>query len=223
MSSIDGEPTYELFEEIPLDVAGIRPGTNLLVAGPPMTGKHELAYDVLAAGNRRGQGSLVATTESSASSVAESFAQTVGDPDGRLAIVDAHGNQARASAPDDETIRFASSPSDLTGISIGVTECLSAFEKRGITDLRLAFRSVSTLLSYLDAESVFRFLHVFTSHVERAGILGVFTLHETAHDERTVGMIKAAFDGLLEVREDDGTRQVRATGLAAGPTDWVTF
>ena len=223
MSSIDSERTYELFEEVPLDVPGVRPGTNLLVAGPPMSGKRELVFDVLAAGSQRGQGSLVATTESSASSVAESFGQTVGDPGDRLAIVDAHGNQARSSTTE-ETIRVASSPSDLTGISIAVTECLSTFEKRGVTDTRLAFRSVSTLLSYLDPETVFRFLHVFTSHVERADILGVFTLHETAHDERTVGMIKAAFDGMLEVREtDSGERQVRASGLASGTTDWIEF
>lgn len=223
MSSTNSGRTYEVFEEVPLDVPAITPGTNLLVAGPPMTGKRELAFDVLAAGTRRGQGALVATTESSASSVADSFGRLVGDVDDRLAIVDAHGNQARSSAPDDRIVTYASSPSDLTGISIAVTECLNAFENRGVTDLRLSFRSVSTLLSYLDAEDVFRFLHVFTAHVERAGILGVFTLNETAHDDRTIGMIKAAFDGMFQVRETDGSRQVRATGLAGGPTDWADF
>lgn len=223
MSSTDRQHTYEVFAEGPLDLPAVAPGTSLLVAGPPMTGKRELAYDVLAAGTRRGQGALVATTESSASSVVESFDRLVGDADGRLAVVDAHGTQSRSSPPESVIVQRASSPSDLTGISIGVTECLDAFEKRGVTDLRLSFRSVSTLLSYLDAEAVFRFLHVFTAHVERAGVLGVFTLNESAHDERTIGMIKAVFDGMLEVRESDGDRQVRATGLAGGPTDWTGF
>ena len=134
-----------------------------------------------------------------ASSVAESFGRLVGDAD-RLAIVDAHGTQARSSPPESGVVEHASSPSDLTGISIGVTECLNALERQSVTDLRLSFRSVSTLLSYLDAESVFRFLHVFTAHVERAGVLGVFTLNESAHHDRTIGMIKAVFDGILQVR-----------------------
>lgn len=224
VSSTDGNRTYEVFDAVPLQLDAIATGTSLLIAGPPMTGKAELAFDVLAAGVRRDQGALVATTETSATSAAESFHRAVGDAGDRLAIVDAHGNEARSPAPEGRIVEYASSPSDLTGISIAVTECLRAFEERGVTDLRLSFRSISTLLCYLDAEAVFRFLHVFTSHIERAGVLGVFTLNEAAHDDRTVGMIQAIFDGMLQVRETDaGDRQVRAVGLADGPTDWTDF
>lgn len=224
VSSTDGNRPYEVFDAVPLQLDAVAAGTSLLIAGPPMTGKADLAFDVLAAGVRRDQGALVATTETSATSAAESFHRVVGDPSDRLAIVDAHGNETRSSAPEGWVVEYASSPSDLTGISIAVTECLRAFEERGVTDLRLSFRSISTLLYYLDAEDVFRFLHVFTSHIERADILGVFTLNETAHDERTIGMIQTVFDGMLQVRETDaGDRQVRAVGLAGGPTDWIDF
>lgn len=222
MTATASDRGYELFEDAPLGIGSVPPGTCLLIAGPPMTGKEQLAYDVLATGARHDEGVLVATTEASAATVVERLRGTVSED--RLAIVDARGNQRRADAPGEVTVEYASSPSDLTGISIAVTECLAALDRRGVPALRLSFSSVSTLLSYLGPEDVFRFLHVFTAHVERAGVLGVFTCNETAHDDRTLGMVKAAFDGMLQTRETDaGDCQVRAVGLPASSSGWIDF
>jgi len=58
------------------------------------------------------------------------------------------------------------------------------------------------------------------SRLDAAGYVGVFTIDSGAHDDQTLQVIKQAFDGLVEVREDDGTRQARVLGLSSNPSDW---
>ncbi len=58
---------YELGDGLPAEP--IAPGTNVLIAGPPMTGKRNLAYDVLANGVAGGEGTIVVTTKDSADKV----------------------------------------------------------------------------------------------------------------------------------------------------------
>jgi len=47
----------------------VEPGTNLLLTGPPLTGKRSLMMDVLAAGTERGDGAIVVTTKDGAERV----------------------------------------------------------------------------------------------------------------------------------------------------------
>lgn len=48
----------------------------------------------------------------------------------------------------------------------------------------------------------------------------MFTLDEGAHDRQTVNIIASEFDGIVEVRTEDG-RQVRGRGFGDGSSDWV--
>jgi rhamnogalacturonyl hydrolase YesR len=68
---------------------------------------------------------------------------------------------------------------------------------------------------------VFKFCHVLSARLDSAGFLGLFTIDSGAHDERTMQVVKQAFDGLVEVREEGGTRQARVRGLEPEPSAWV--
>jgi hypothetical protein len=95
----------------------VSPGTNLLVTGPPMTGKRDLAYDVLRTGCRDGEGGIVVTTKDSARKVRQAFEdETAVDA---LGVVDCvTRQQGLDDATETDLIRYASSPNDLTGIGI---------------------------------------------------------------------------------------------------------
>jgi len=51
----------------------VEPGTNLLLTGPPLTGKRSLMMDVLAAGTERGDGAIVVTTKDGAERVLKDY------------------------------------------------------------------------------------------------------------------------------------------------------
>lgn len=49
-----------------------------------------------------------------------------------------------------------------------------------------------------------------------------FLLAATAHDEETVGTLRRALDGAVEVRDEDGL-SARVVGLDGVPSDWHAF
>jgi KaiC/GvpD/RAD55 family RecA-like ATPase len=197
-------------------------GTNILVEGPPMSGKRELGFRILGDGVKNEEGAIFVTTKDNADRVIQDFADMVDVSDPMVGVVDCvTKQQGMGSRSESELVRYASSPVDLTGIGIELSELLRAFyQQREITRNRILLHSLSTLLMYSDLQTVFRFMHVFTGRVQSADALGVFILDSTAHDEQTVSTLKQLFDGIVTVRETDGGDfEARLMGLGSD-NDW---
>ncbi|MCT9096439.1 recombinase RecA [Haloarchaeobius sp. HME9146] len=206
---------YDLADVLP--DAELSPGTNLLVAGPPLTGKRQIALDILASGSKQGEGTIVVTTKDSAQKIFDQYEGRVDDIDAvDIGIVDCVTKQRGVNnVTDDARIKYASSPVDMTGIGIKLSEFLEEFyEVRGHRKNRILLHSVSTLLMYSDLQTVFRFLHVFTGRVQSADALGVYIIDSTAHDDQTMNTLKQLFDAVIEVEEnDDGEPTLHTAGI----------
>ncbi|WP_339104420.1 recombinase RecA [Haloterrigena salinisoli] len=209
---------YDLADALP--DAEIDPGTNLLIAGPPLTGKREIAFDILASGANRGNGSIVVTTKDSADKVLETFTDSLDagvEPD--IGVVDCVTKQRGIGTVDDDPrIKYASSPVDMTGIGIKLSEFLQEFyEGHGLTENRVLLHSVSTLLMYSDLQTVFRFLHVFTGRIQSADAMGLYVIDSTAHDDQTMNTLKQLFDAVIELEEptDGEEPEIRTAGLSS--------
>nr|WP_276273950.1 hypothetical protein [Halomicroarcula sp. GDY20] len=215
---------YDLSTTLDFDaLESVRPGSSILISGPAMTGKEQLAYDILSEGARNGDGAVVVTTGDSAGDVVADFRDRVPElAESQLGIVDCRGEGgADSGAVDGIYVHQVSSPGDLTGIGIGITKALEGLHNSGRERGRLALVSLSTMLTYTDKKTVFKFCHVLSSRLDAADYIGVFTIDSGAHDEQTIQVIKQAFDGLIEVREaDGGGRESRVLGLSGEPTDW---
>lgn len=206
---------YDLADVLP--DTEVDPGTNVLIAGPPLTGKRKIALDVLASGANDGEGTIIVTTKDSADKVLSEFDGVIDDPDeANVGIVDCVTKQRGiGTVEDDPRIKYASSPVDMTGIGIKLSEFLQEFyEVRGLTNNRILLHSVSTLLMYSNLQTVFRFLHVFTGRVQSADALGVYVIDSTAHDDQTMNTLKQLFDAVIEVKEGEGSEpKIRTAGL----------
>ena len=214
---------YDLSAVLDFDaLSSVKPGTSLLVAGPAMTGKDRLALEILQDGARDGEGAVVVTTNDRASDVVEEFEDAVpGLERSQLGVVDCRGDAAADEATDAGVyVHHVSSPGDLTGIGIGITKALEGLHNSGREKGRLALFSLSTMLTYTDKKTVFKLCHILSSRLDAAGYVGVFTIDSGAHDDQTLQVIKQAFDGLVEIRETEGTRQARLLGLTAEPSQW---
>ena len=219
--------SYDLTGPLDFDALGsVRPGSNILISGPAMTGRSDLAFSMLAGGSREGEGAIVMTTGDPADDVLEDYRNRVENLDeSRVAVVDCRGEGGRDSEhmPDGAYVHHVSSPGDLTGIGIGITRGLETLANAGASEGRFALDSLSTMLTYTDRKTVFQFCHVLSSRFDSAGYVGLFTIDSEAHDEQTVQVIKQAFDGMVEIRNEDGARRARVLGLDGQPTDWQEF
>ena len=201
---------YELGADLDAEVA---PGTNILLSGPPLTGKGALALDVLAHGTRTGEGAIIVTTKDNATRILDEYGSRVAYENHSVAVVDCVTRQQGVSdVRDDDHVKYASSPVDMTGIGIKISEILQSFhQERDITQNRVMLYSLSTLLMYSDLQTVFRFLHVFTGRIQSVNGLGVFAIDSTAHDDRTMNTLKQLFDGIITLSEE-GEPNVRLPG-----------
>jgi KaiC/GvpD/RAD55 family RecA-like ATPase len=192
----------------------IEDGTNLLIAGPPMTGKYALALDFLGAGVRRGEGAIVVSTKDTAGRVSDDLAASAESVVGPVGVVDAVTKHQGTTPQVAEFVRYVSSPVDLTGIGIELSELLREFyHEQDVTENRILLHSLSTLLMYSDLQTVFRFLHVFTGRVHSADALGVFVIDDSAHDTQTLSTLKQLFDGVIEVEDADDGGRARLLGV----------
>lgn len=204
----------------------VRPGTNLLVTGPPMTGKSELAYKILAEGANRDEGTIVVTTKESGESVLSTYQEHVAELDrSRVGVVDCVSKQqGMQTAAQTDVVEYASSPVDMTGIGIKLSEFIQSFyQQREIQWTRTLLNSLSTLLIYSDLQTVFRFLHVFTGRIQSANALGVCVVDSTTHDDQTMSTLKQLFDSEIEIRRGEESKpELRVRGIEPGLTEWQT-
>lgn len=196
------------------------PGTNLLLAGPPMTRKRRLLTRLLAGSESDAR--VLVTTRADADGIEREYRAV--DPsigDDRLSVVDCVTDQRDSGfAPDraaSPTRRYANDPGDLTGIGIGVSEFMRRYHESGL-DATLGVHSLSTMLMYADLQRVYRFVHVLTSRTAAVGYRAVYVLDESADDP---GMIAQPFDGLVAVRDGESGPEVRVRGVDPGPRRWT--
>jgi len=203
-------------------VSAIEPGSTVLVTGPPMSGKRALAIDLLTAGSAP-DGVLWIETDRGGQRLERVL---LGDeavtPSTPLAI--ATCSRSDYTFPiDGRLVERVGSPSDLTGISIAMAKLRRALVSSDVGSVRYGLHNLSTLVNYLDPETVFKFLHIFTGRIASTEELGVFTLDEGAHDQRTITTIASEFDGMVELRDGEEGRELRVKGFDGAPSQWQSF
>jgi KaiC/GvpD/RAD55 family RecA-like ATPase len=210
---------YAVGDCLPVDQ--LPDGTNLLVAGPPMTGKYELMTSILCDGTRNGEIPLWISTKHDADRIRQDAAKALGgDTDAPIGIVDCVTRERGDDTAEDELTKFVSAPGDLTGIGMASSELIERFVGNG-NRVRVGLHSISQLLMYVDAQTAFRFLHILTGRVGTANGLGFCVLDTETHDKQTVTTLSQLFDGTIETRREDGYEQLRVVGVEGATGEWV--
>ncbi|WP_342712130.1 RAD55 family ATPase [Halogeometricum limi] len=201
------------------DILSIPAGTSVLVTGPVMTSKRRLMYALLAAGDAASRGTTVVTTRKPAHVVEREFRSFADVSSERLTVVDCLSHGGFGDDEGGPMRRFVSSPGDLTGIGIALTEFMRRYHDEGIA-ARIGLHSLSTMLMYSDLKRVFQFLHVVTGRIAALEFTGVFVLDEKVVSERDESILLQAFDAVVEVRQRE-TLEVRVRGADYGPRAWT--
>lgn len=184
-------------------------GTSLLITGETMA-THRLVLDLLARGSTVGESAVLVTTNSGAERATSEFQERDALIADRIGVIDCTSQES--TRPDTEIgVRYLNSPGDLTGISLEFAKLVKEFPDSG-GPLRVGFSTVSTVLMYANPETVFRFLHVFTSRIRSGDWFGVFTLDPKMHDPQSVNTIRAVFDAEALVEGD--TVELRGAGFS---------
>ncbi|AFK20623.1 hypothetical protein HFX_2959 [Haloferax mediterranei ATCC 33500] len=194
---------------------------SVLIAGPTMTKKRRLMLSMLAEKEHENAGTVVVTTKKPAPTIAQELEHLTGVSPEQFEVID---TTSVADLLDQRTtadnLRYVSSPGDLTGIGIHLTEALREHYEAS-QSAQVGLHVLSTLVMYADMKRLFQFLHVITGRIAATGFSGVFTLDTGFVDERELALLKQPFDGIVETRETDGDPEYRVRGLDDGPQSWT--
>ena len=220
--SHDSRGGYRFGEGLPL--RPIPPGSTVLVTGPALSGGEDLARRLVADSIGTDESGLFISTNMTGEKLLQTCRRTHDSPTAaQLGIIDCSG-QDSGHTDHEIPIRYVSSQSDLTGISIQYTalyEPLAANAAAG--RVRTGLISLSSLLMYVDLKTVFQFAQTLAGRIGTTGGLGVVAIDPTVHETQAVNTFAQIADGLIEVREvDDGGTQLRTQGLPAQPDGWLS-
>jgi KaiC/GvpD/RAD55 family RecA-like ATPase len=203
----------------------IRSGSNIMMIGPPMSGKQTIINNIVYNGLKAGEAAVIVSTREPGENVIEWFEyNNLKVPLERLGIVDCVTKALGVPTEDTPNIKRASSPVDLTGIGVKISQFLEDFwMKKKVRKTRLCINSLSTILMYSNIQTVFRFLHVFTGRIKAAGAIGIYVVQDGMHDAQAIATLKQLFDGVLEIKQENDTHYIRIAGLGLKPSPWYEY
>ncbi len=195
----------------------VEPGSNLLLVGGSADSKNRVGQASIARGLQDGDGVIRVSTRYTVDDILDEYSDLSYDTD-KFGVVDSVSQSVGSDVEESEMVKHTSSPSDVTGIGIKISDLVERFQEREVENTRLYMDSISTLLMYSDLQTVFRFLHVLTGRVRSIGGFGLYTMDPDMHDDKEYSTLVQLFDGTVELRDEDGL-QVRLTGGLR--SDWT--
>ncbi|MFW5973816.1 MAG: DUF7504 family protein [Natrialbaceae archaeon] len=180
--------------------------TNVLLEEPPIGAGRETCTSLLVDGAAEPNVVFVTFTRQAR----ECVDQLDGVAVGKIGVITV-GN---SPSLDDESVttESVSTPSDLTGLGIGVGRFLSEFD----TPLLICFDSLTAMLQYVDVETAYEFLHAITGQVHAAGARAHFHIDPSAHDDHDVAALTSLFDARVSLTDDD--REIDTRDLLESPS-----
>jgi hypothetical protein len=195
---------YDLGASFPVTEARRqRPGTTLLVTGAGGSAGRA-AREILRAGRDTSEGVVVITTSRPATERRADLTAPE-EQDDWLALVDLAGE---SDGP---------RPDDLAAVGRGLNEAIDGLDTPRV---RTGILSLTGMLEHLDRTEAFKFCHVVRDRIDDAGFLGVATLDTDQVESATVSMLQEAFDGTVEIREDEKGELLRVVGFPDTPVTW---
>ncbi|MFC4548679.1 MULTISPECIES: DUF7504 family protein [Halorussus] len=190
-------------------------GTSILLLSPSLDeATDDACLDLLTLDRPRAENVLWVTYTRSPDSCVQDWLSHAGEQPNNMRFVSVgETTRSAAAAPSDgrdvggELVETLSSPGDLTGLGIKLSEILKEWSAAD-ADTVACFHSLTALLQYADLQTVYKFLHVLTGRFEAAGVTGHFHLDPDACDAQTVSTLTSLFDTVVE--RDDGEWVVRS-------------
>jgi KaiC/GvpD/RAD55 family RecA-like ATPase len=187
-------------------LGGMPFGSNVLVYGPPFTGKEVLMSAFIAEGLKKGIPALWVITEKSPKEIREEMMFVLSgyeeyEKKGLVRYVDAY-SRSMGDESQDPYAEYIESPTDYESIQKAIETAAKAFKEKH-EYYRVAFRSISTLIAYLDPGTAFRFLSPVVGRRKRDRAVAMYTIEKGVHGEQEIQMIGSVMDGMIEFKVEN--------------------
>lgn len=187
-------------------LGGIPFGSNVLIYGPPFTGKEVLMNAFIADGLKKGVPAIWVITEKSAKEIRDEMMFVISgyeeyEKRGLVKYIDTYSRSMGDESQDPYT-EYVQAPTDYESIQKAVETVSKDFLSKH-DYYRLAFRSISTLIAYLDPNTAFRFLSPVVGRRKRDKAVSMYTIEKGVHGEQEIQMLGSLMDGMIEFKVEN--------------------
>ena len=177
----------------------VTPGTNVLVlAGALSDAKGEHCHDCLDVAPPERLDVLRITYSREPADILAEWREHHETLPARTGIVRVGDQASLTGDADDGSVdheRVAvttANPNDVTGLGMRLNNYLADHDPD--TQLVVCFDSLTQMLQFVDVQSAFKFVHMFTGQLREVDAIAHFHMDPAAHDTQTVSRLKPAFD-----------------------------
>jgi len=205
---------------------GLEENMTLLIMGPPGTGKTTFCQKFIYSGLAQNQSALYITLDSSPEDIVVTMKNFNWDvipfiERSEMVFLDAYSWRL-GGAQEEPWKRVVQGGLDINALNLTVTEILNTFKSE---NKRIVFDSLSTLLLYIPASLVVKFIPILIAKGKQMKAAQILVLEEGVHDQQTVNTLNFLTDGLIETKIEGDKRYLRVSRIKGipCPRDWVEF
>lgn len=208
-------------------LGGIPFGSNVSVYGPPFVGKEVVVNAFVAEGLRKGVPAIWVISDKTPDDIREEMQYVVAGYEeyerlGLVRYVDAY-SKGMGTATEDPNVTYVDDPTDAESILRAVDE-MAATIKQAYPYYRLAFRSISTLMAYMDPASMFRFLQPFAGRRKRDRAVSMYVIEKGMHGEQEIQMLGTVMDGMVDFKVEQLKTYMSVKGIGdAQSRAWIQY
>lgn len=167
---------------------------TILLEEPPMSQGRDICTSLLVEGVAEPNVLFVTY----ARQVTDCLEQLADETVGNVSVITV-GEASSTADRDDIRTSSVSTPSDLTGLGIELSDALSAWDG----PVLVCFDSLTSMLQYVEFDTAYEFLHAVVGQIHGADARAHFHVDPGAHDETTLAGIASLLDARISV--GDGT------------------
>ena len=187
-------------------MGGLPFGSNILVYGPPFMGKEVLVDCFVAEGLSKGVPVIWVTTEKTPSEIREEMNFVISGFEeyeklGLVRFVDSY-SRSMGDQGNDPNVTYIESPTDFQGIQTAIDVVAKELMQKH-KYYRFVFRSVSTMIAYLDPATAFRFLNPIAGRRKRDKAVSMYLIEKGMHGEQEIQMVGSLMDGMIEFKVEN--------------------
>ncbi len=184
-------------------LGGVPFGSNVTIYGPPFIGKEVVVNAFMSEGLKKGMPVIWVITDKMASDIRDEMQFILPSYQeyermGLVKYVDAYSRSMGADTTDPFSV-FLNDPTDHEAILRAVDDVARQFKAK-FAYYRLAFRSISTLIAYLDPTVTFKFLQPFAGRRKRDRAVAMYVIEKGMHGEQEIQMLGSVMDGMIDFK-----------------------
>ncbi|MEM3341272.1 MAG: RAD55 family ATPase [Thermoplasmata archaeon] len=194
---------------------GLLPGHVVMLLGESMSGRETFLHQYFYTGLKEDEGSVFVTTRmfhDEVKAVLENYGWQTDPYIGKFIFIDAYTPQSDPTVMDTGTVRYVHSVADFAKLSNTIVTSLTEFHNKGMERKRIAFDSIDTLLMYLSAQAVYRFLSYLRAKIKGFKATAVMMLDNSIHQEKDVKTLTQLADIIATVNQNDSTITIQSLG-----------